>query len=101
MWCHYEDIKFRDVWSYGDIEPEEQIIQFINDEEAEKIDNFKLYYFILPHSFGTKQFVVEKIDRTLSKDFDFIMEDGTDYRLQNIPEKETKVKVLVNQSNNI
>ena len=101
LWLHYDNIKFKDVWGYGEDEPEEQEIQFLTDEEAKKINNFKLYYFIAPHSFGTKKFETEKIDRTLSKDFDFIMEDGTDYRLQNIPEKETKVKVLVNQSNNM
>lgn len=83
---HYDNVTFKDVWGRGEEEPKEQSIRFLSDEEASKITNFKLYYFIPPRVFVTRLHFVEKKDRTLYKDFNFMMEDNTDYRLQN-PQK--------------
>lgn len=94
LWNHYDNAMFRDVWGYHEDEPKTQPIRFISDEEAEKIDEFKLYYFTPTHSFGKKQFVVEKKDRMFNKDFDFTMDDGTDYRLQELQKKQNKTKKL-------
>ena len=96
LWKHYDNVMFRDVWEFGHEEPEKLPIRFLSDEEAKKIKDFKLYYFVPTHSFGKKQFITEKIDRTLCKGFDFIMNDGTDYRLQNIEKEKVKEKVLHN-----
>lgn len=90
LWKHHDDMMFKDVWELGKEKPEKEIIRFLSDEEAEKIDNFELYYFIPTHSFGKKQYVTEKIDRTLNVNFNFTMEDGTDYRLQKIEKEKTK-----------
>lgn len=96
LWNHYDNAMFRDVWGPKELEPEKLPIRFISDEDAKKIKNFKLYYFIPTHSFGKKQFIAEKLDRTLCKGFDFKMSDGTDYRLQNIKNINAKVKSLIN-----
>ena len=99
LWNHYDNAMFRDVWGANDlIEPIAQPMRFLSDEEASKINNFKLYYLLPTHSYGRKKYVVEKKDRTLEKGFNFIMEDGTDYRLQ-VLEKE-EAKVLKKQPNN-
>lgn len=90
LWKHFDNVMFRDVWGYGENEPESQPIRFLTDEEAKNIRNFKLYYFVPSHSYGKKQYITEKIDRTLSQGFDFIMEDGTDYRLQDIQKEKVK-----------
>ncbi len=95
---HYDNAMFRDVWGPNEDEPEKQSIRFLDDDEAEKIQDFKLYYFMPTHSFGKKQFITEKIDRTLCKGFDFIMDDGTDYRLQDIQKEKSKVKTLDNNN---
>lgn len=91
LWSHQEGKQFRDVWGVNEQEPAELPIHFISDEEAKKMNNFKLYFFKLNFSFRPDNYKIEKVDRTLEKDFNFIMEDGTDYRLQTI---ETKNKVL-------
>lgn len=100
LWKHYDNAMFRDVWGSNEDEPEPQSIRFISDEEAKKIKEFKLYYFIPTHSFGRKQFIVEKQDRMFDRDFDFRMSDGTDYRLQELQKKPEKVKTLTNQTKN-
>lgn len=100
LWKHYDNSMFRDVWGANEDEPEAQPIHFISDEEAKKINQFKLYYFTPTHSFGRKQYVVEKQDRMFDKYFDFTMSDGTDYRLQELQKKQEKVKALINQPNN-
>lgn len=91
LWNHYDNVMFKDVWGYGEEEPENQPIRFLTDDEAKSIKNFKLYYFVPSHSFGKKQFIIEKIDRTLCQNFDFSMEDGTDYRLQDIQKEKEKI----------
>ena len=91
---HYNNSMFRDVWGNNEDEPESQPIRFISDDEAKKINQFKLYYFTPTHSFGRKQYVVEKRDRMFDKDFNFIMDDGTDYRLQEVQKEKEKVKTL-------
>lgn len=96
LWKHYDNAMFRDVWGSNEDEPEKLPMRFLSDEEAEKIENFKLYYFTPRHSFGKKQFITEKIDRTLCKNFDFSMSDGTDYRLQDTENQKAKVKTLTN-----
>ena len=100
LWKHYDNSMFRDVWGSNEDEPETQPIRFISDDEAKKINQFKLYYFIPTHSFGRKQFVVEKKDRMFDRSFNFTMSDGTDYRLQEFQRKQDKIKTLTNQSNN-
>lgn len=99
LWKHYDNSMFRDVWGTNEDEPEAQSIRFLSDAEAKKIDEFKLYYFTPTHSFGRKQYVVEKKDRMFDRGFDFTMSDGTDYRLQELPKKKEKVKTLTNQTN--
>lgn len=99
LWKHYDNSMFRDVWGTNEDEPETLPIRFISDEEAKKINQFKLYYFRPTHSFGRKQYVVEKQDRMFDKRFDFTMSDGTDYRLQEVQKKQEKVKVLTKQQN--
>lgn len=100
LWKHYDNSMFRDVWGTNEDEPEAQSIRFLSDDEAKKIDEFKLYYFTPTHSFGKKQYVVEKQDRMLDRGFDFRMSDGTDYRLQELQKKKEKVKTLTKQTNN-
>lgn len=89
---------FRDVWSPNEDEPEKLPMRFLSDEEAEKINNFQLYYFASPYGIRKKTLTAEKIDRTLYEDFDFIMSDGTDYRLQDVKKntnnQHTKVKTM-------
>lgn len=97
LWHHYDNAMFRDVWSFNENEPLNLPIHFLSDEEAEKIQNFKLYYFVPTHSFGKKQFTIEKIDRTLCQGFDFTMSDGNDYRLQDIHKEKVKEKTLNNK----
>lgn len=94
LWEHYDNSMFRDVWESNEEEPKAQPIRFISDEEAKKINQFKLYYFTPTHSFGKKQYTVEKKDRMFDKDFNFTMSDGTDYRLQEVQRKQEKVKTL-------
>ena len=94
LWKHYNNSMFRDVWGSNEDEPKEKPIRFLKDEEASKIDNFKLYYFTPTHSYGEKQYIVEKKDRMFDKDFNFTMSDGTDYRLLNHPIYKEKVKTL-------
>ena len=96
LWKHYDNAMFRDVWGINEDEPKKQSLRFLSDEEAKKIQAFKLYYFCPRHSFGKKQFITEKIDRTLCDDFDFTMSDGTDYRLQSVTKEKSKVKTLNN-----
>lgn len=99
LWKHYDNSMFRDVWGTNEEEPETQSIRFLSNEEAKKIDKFKLYYFTPTHSFGKKQYVVEKKDRTFDRGYDFTMSDGTDYRLQELQKKQEKVKTLTKQPN--
>lgn len=94
LWKHYDNATFKDVWGFGEEEPENQPLRFIDDDEAKKIQNFKLYYFVPTHSFGRKKFITEKIDRTLCQNFDFYMDDATDYRLQDVQKEKSKVKSL-------
>lgn len=100
LWEHYDNSMFREVWGSNEEEPETQPIRFISDEEAKKINQFKLYYFKPTHSFGKKQYVVEKQDRMFDRGFDFAMSDGTDYRLQEVQKKQEKVKTLTKEPNN-
>lgn len=99
LWKHYDNSMFREVWGSNEEEPETQPICFISDEEAKKINQFKLYYFKPTHSFGKKQYAVEKQDRMFDRGFDFVMSDGTDYRLQEVQNKQEKVKELTKQPN--
>ena len=92
LWNHYDNAMFRDVWGPNENEPEKSPMRFISDDEAKKIQNFKLYYFVPTHSFGKKQFTIEKIDRTLCQGFDFTMDDGCDYRLQETNKENAKRK---------
>lgn len=78
---HEDDFLFRDVWEYGCDEPELQEIRFLAKDEAEKIDNFSLYVYVYPFSLKTKQYPIEKKDRTFDRRFKFQLPDGTDYRL--------------------
>lgn len=94
LWKHYANAEFKDVWGLGEKEPKTQSLRFLSDEEASKINCFKLYFFVPTHSFGTKKYVIEKKDRMLNKEFNFIMEDGSDYRLQEEPREKEKVKTL-------
>lgn len=96
LWKHYDNAMFRDVWGSNEDEPEKLPMRFLSDEEAKKINEFKLYYFTPTHSFGKKQYVIEKKDRTFDKGFDFTMNDGTDYRLQDTEKQKTIVKTLTN-----
>ena len=82
----YNDSSFKDVWCKGSDEPLEQSIHFLNLDEAKKIDNFELYYFMPINLINNEKSLVEKVDRTLSDDFDFNI-DGIDYRLQSSKEK--------------
>ncbi len=100
LWKHYDNSMFRDVWGTNEDEPEAQPIRFISDEEAKKINQFKLYYFTPSHSFGKKQYIVEKKDRMFDRGFNFTMSDGTDYRLQEVQKKQEKIKTLTKQPNN-
>lgn len=100
LWERYDNTMFRDVWASNEAEPKAQSIRFISDEEAKEINEFKLYYFKPTHSFGKKQYVVEKQDRMLDKGFNFIMSDGNDYRLQNLQKKQEKSRTLTKQPNN-
>ena len=100
LWKHYDNSMFRDVWGNNEDEPESQPIRFISDDEAKKINQFKLYYFKPTHSFGKKQYTVEKKDRMFDRDFNFRMSDGTDYRLQEVQKKQEKVKILTKEPNN-
>ena len=92
LWRQYDNVLFRDVWSLNEKEPDKLPIHFLKIDEAKKINNFKLYYFTPIHSSIKKQFEIEKIDRTLIPNFNFIMDDGIDYRLQDI--QKVKVKTL-------
>lgn len=100
LWKHYDNSMFRNVWGTNEDEPETKPIRFISDDEAKKINQFKLYYFKPTHSFGRKQFVVEKKDRMFERGFNFTMSDGTDYRLQELQKKKEKVKIVTKQPNN-
>lgn len=91
LWPQHEDKKFKDVWEISQEEPEEEPIHFISDEEACEINKFKLYIYQLPYSFDQSKYNLEKTDRTLDRRFNFVMEDGTDYRLQTLG---PKAKVL-------
>ena len=88
MWNKHYNSFFKDVWGINDEEPKLQPIHFITDEEAKSIPDFKLYYFTPCHSYGRKKLNIEKVDRTLSGQFNFITNDG-DYRLQDykVPQK--------------
>ncbi len=79
LWSHENDLQFRDVWEYGCDEPKLQEIRFLSKEEAEKIDNFSLYFYVCPYSL--KKYPIEKKDRTFDRRFKFQLPDGTDYRL--------------------
>ena len=100
LWKHYDNSMFRDVWGTNENEPKAQPIRFISDDEAKKINQFKLYYFIPTHSFGKKKYTIEKKDRMFDSKFNFTMSDGTDYRLQELQRKQEKVKTLIKESNN-
>ena len=81
----------QDVWGYNQEEPVREPIRFLTIDEAKKIDNFKLYVF-QAHTYSyrkkLKSVEFEEIDRTFDPRFNFTMEDGTDYRLQKVPEKQ-------------
>ena len=94
LWKHYDNSTFKDVWADNEEKPQSQPITFLDDEEARKIKEFKLYYFRPTHSFGRKKHIVEKKDRMFSEDYDFKMDDGTDYRLQEVKEPQ---KIYVKQ----
>lgn len=81
LWDEENNLQFRDVWEYGCEEPRLQEIRFLSKEEAEKIDNFSLYLYAYPYSLKTKEYPIEKKDRTFDKRFKFQLPDGTDYRL--------------------
>ena len=73
---------FKDVWEFGKDEPETQKITFLNDEEAAKFDDYTLYVYRFYYDKG--RYNIKKYDRTLDRRFDFVMPDGTDYRLTKI-----------------
>ena len=81
LWENENDLMFRDVWEYGCDEPELQDIRFLSKGEAKKIDNFSLYVYICPYSLKTKEYPIEKKDRTFDRRFKFQLPNGTDYRL--------------------
>lgn len=64
----------RDVWTCNENRPNGLFIKFITDDEACKINNFKLNYFTPTHSFEKERNIVEKIDKILSKKFWFYYE---------------------------
>ena len=94
-----KDVMFKDVWVNGEKEPSSQPIRFLTDEEAKKIHNFELYYFIPPYFYNNRNVIIEKVDRMMSKNFDFSMEDGSDYRLQIPSKNKVKVKSLTMDNN--
>ena len=73
---------FKDVWEFGKDEPEVQKITFLSDEEAAKIDDYTLYVYRFFFDMG--RYNIKRYDRTLDKRFDFVMPDGSDYRLTEI-----------------
>lgn len=75
-----ENLQFRDVWEYGCDEPPLQKIRFLSKEEAQKVNKFTLYVYIYPYSLTTKDYPIEKQDRTLDSRFDFRLPDGRDIR---------------------
>lgn len=81
LWEHENNFQFRDVWEYGCDEPELQEIRFLSKEEAKKIDDFSLYVYVYPYSLKTKEYPIEKKDRTFDRRFKFQLSNGTDYRL--------------------
>ena len=90
MMRKYDGSKFSDVQGKYDEVPPELPIRFISEEEAKEYSDFKLYWFRLPHFFNINDNRIEKVDRTLEKGYNFVMEDGTDYRLQNLGPKKNK-----------
>ena len=80
LWNEYDNASFKEVWEYGAEEPKDQRIRFLSDDEAKNYNNYTLYYLCPPRS--SKQYNAKKVDRTLDSRFNFIMPDGTDYRLQ-------------------
>ena len=89
---------FKDVWEYNKEEPINEPIRFLTKEEASKINNFKLYVFKV-HTYDYRRKInsveTEAVDRTFNKNFDFTLEDGTDYRLQTVKKNDkqyTKTK---------
>lgn len=74
-------LQFRDVWEYGCKRPELQRIRFLSKEEAEQIKGFTLYIYLAPFNLRTKEYPIEKMDRTFDKRFQFQLPDGRDYRL--------------------
>ena len=76
-----DDFQFRDVWEFGSNEPKLQNIRFLSNEEAREVNNFDLYVYSCPYNLKTKEFPIEKRDRTFDSRFNFHLIGGKDYRL--------------------
>ena len=75
-----ENMQFRDVWEYGCDEPPVQKLRFLSQEEAKAVNKFILYVYVYPYSLKTKNYPIEKQDRTFDSRFDFKLPDGRDMR---------------------
>ena len=75
-----ENMQFRDVWEYGCDEPPVQKLRFLSKEEAKAVNKFILYVYVYPYSLKTKNYPIEKQDRTFDSRFDFRLPDGRDMR---------------------
>lgn len=73
---------FRDVWEYGECEPQTKEITFLSKEEASKIKGYTLYVYEYSSAGKEREkYKIAKYDRTLDNRFNFILPDGSDYRL--------------------
>lgn len=82
LWVGRDDMLFKDVWGPNEEEPKLERLRFLDDYGARNVRNYVLYYFLPTHSYGNRAVNVEKMDRTMYGGYDFVMPDGTDYRLQ-------------------
>ena len=79
LYKEYPNASFREVWEYGEEQPKDQKIRFLTDEEAKEYDNYTLYYICPPYS---RKYNARAVDHTLDRKFNFMMDNGIDYRLQ-------------------
>lgn len=77
---------FRDVWEYGQKEPNVEMITFLDDEHAKKNSDYTLYYYdyVLPDLYK-RNYYIEALDRTISTKFNFYdSKTKKDFRLSEI-----------------